>query len=192
MNKLVVIINGRGGIGKDTLINAVKKDYNVTNFSSIDKIKEIAAVGGWDFTDKSDKGRKLLADLKQAFLAYNDLPFTETIEHINAFLEKEPTNPWYSVMFVHIREPEEISRVIYQLVTSGVLVRNQAKVTTLLIESSRAKDSYGNAADDGVYGYHYMFKYVNDMPEEKATENFRQYFNSVVMYTCEESFYPVV
>lgn len=192
MKKLVVIINGRGGIGKDTLINAVKKDYNVTNFSSIDKVKEIAAIGGWDYTDKSDKGRKLLSDLKQAFLAYNDLPFTETIEHINAFLEKESTSPYYDVMFVHIREPEEISRVIDTLVDSGVLVRNNAKVTTLLIESNRAKASYGNSADDRVYARHYMFKYVNDMPEERATENFRQYFSSVVMYTCEESFYPVV
>ena len=192
MNKLIVIINGRGGVGKDTLIDAVKKDYCVTNYSSIDKVKEIAALGGWDFKDKSDKGRKLLADLKQAFLTYNDMPFKDTVDHINAFLENDTYSRRCNIMFVHIREPKEISRLIDTLVVSGALVRNQAKVTTLLIESSRAKDSYGNAADDGVYAYHYMFKYVNNMQEERATENFRQYFNSVVMRTCEESFYLVV
>ena len=192
MNKLIVIINGRGGVGKDTLIDAVKKDYCVTNYSSIDRIKEIAALGGWDFKDKSNKGRKLLADLKQAFLAYNDFPFAETIEHINAFLNQERTSSCCDVMFVHIREPEEISRVIDKLVDSGVLVRNKAKVTTLLVESSRIKASYGNAADDNVSARHYMFKYMNDMQKERATENFRQYFNNVVMHTCEEAFYPVV
>ena len=48
MNKLIVVINGRGGVGKDTLCSFVSDNYNVMNISSIDPIKEIAKTIGWD------------------------------------------------------------------------------------------------------------------------------------------------
>lgn len=38
--KLVVIINGIGGVGKDTLIGLTNYVYNVCNVSSIDPIKK--------------------------------------------------------------------------------------------------------------------------------------------------------
>ena len=42
MNKQIIIINGQGGVGKDTICDIVKKYYGVKIVSSIDMIKAIA------------------------------------------------------------------------------------------------------------------------------------------------------
>ena len=63
-SKQIVIINGTGGCGKDTFVSFVSKYKRVYNFSSIDKVKEIAKLIGWD-GGKTDKDRKFLSDLKK-------------------------------------------------------------------------------------------------------------------------------
>ena len=65
MNKQVFIINGSGGVGKDTFVELVSKVFNlsVMNFSSVDKVKEIARIIGWT-GGKTEKDRKFLSDLK--------------------------------------------------------------------------------------------------------------------------------
>ena len=56
MKKEVVVINGTGGSGKDTFISKVSKYAKIYNFSSIDKVKEIATLVGWNGT-KTEKDR---------------------------------------------------------------------------------------------------------------------------------------
>ena len=63
-SKQIVIINGTGGCGKDTFVSFVSKYKRVYNFSSIDKVKEIAKLIGWN-GGKTDKDRKFLSDLKK-------------------------------------------------------------------------------------------------------------------------------
>ncbi|MBO5879339.1 MAG: hypothetical protein J6Q68_02150, partial [Clostridia bacterium] len=63
MKKLVMVINGAGGVGKDTLCDFASAHFSVMNISSITPIKEIAAMCGWN-GEKSDKARKFLSDLK--------------------------------------------------------------------------------------------------------------------------------
>ena len=46
MRKMVFVINGRGGVGKDTLCELAAKAYSVKNVSSITPIKELAAQVG--------------------------------------------------------------------------------------------------------------------------------------------------
>lgn len=46
MNKIVIIINGRGGVGKDTLCDFAAKHYKVENISSITPIKDLAKLCG--------------------------------------------------------------------------------------------------------------------------------------------------
>ena len=48
MNKVAIVINGAGGVGKDTLCELAAKHFKVMNISSITPIKEIAALCGWD------------------------------------------------------------------------------------------------------------------------------------------------
>ena len=63
MDKNIIVINGTGGSGKDTFVEYVSKYAKVYNFSSVDKVKEIAKLIGWTGT-KTDKDRKFLSDLK--------------------------------------------------------------------------------------------------------------------------------
>jgi len=48
MKKQIVVINGTGGSGKDTFVEFCSKYGKVMNFSSVDKVKEVARVIGWD------------------------------------------------------------------------------------------------------------------------------------------------
>ena len=74
MKKIVIIINGNGGVGKDTLCDFASEKYTVTNISAITPIKNIAYQFGWR-GEKDQKSRKFLADLKKTFIEYNDLPY---------------------------------------------------------------------------------------------------------------------
>ena len=73
MKKTVIVINGAGGVGKDTLCELASKHFKVYNVSSITPIKEIASMCGWR-GEKDDKARKFLSDLKRLTVEYNDYP----------------------------------------------------------------------------------------------------------------------
>lgn len=107
MKKIVIAINGVGGVGKDTFCEYcanIADEYQilVKNISSVDQIKEIATILGWD-GGKTTKDRKMLSDLKDLSTEYNDGPF-EWIKYNILKLD-------YDVLFVHIREIEEIDKV---------------------------------------------------------------------------------
>lgn len=53
--KCIIVINGAGGVGKDTLCDFASKYYKTMNVSSVDPIKEAAYILGW-------KGTKQLKD----------------------------------------------------------------------------------------------------------------------------------
>ena len=148
MNKTVIVINGQGGCGKDTICNIMAKYYKVKNISTVDPIKDIAKYAGWT-GEKGDKARKMLADLKQVFIEYNDLPLNFVINEAEKFKADEN-----DIMFVHCRENVEIEKIVKAL---------SVKTITLLI---RRKDKYfqqkvyGNAADDEVENYNYDFIYT--------------------------------
>ena len=136
MKKLVVVINGAGGVGKDTMCSFAARVYKVRNVSSVDPIKAIARMAGWD-GDKSDKSRKMLSDLKMLFTQYNDLCLRYIKEQYQQFLQGDE-----QVMFVHIREPEEIARFVE---TAPEHIR-----TLLIRNSSKEQHVYSNVSDDNV------------------------------------------
>ena len=47
-NKVTIVINGAGGVGKDTLCDLAAKHFRVRNISTITPIKELAAMAEWD------------------------------------------------------------------------------------------------------------------------------------------------
>ena len=48
-NKVVIIINGSGGVGKDTLCTIASKNFECLNISSVDEVKGIANLfANWD------------------------------------------------------------------------------------------------------------------------------------------------
>ena len=84
-NKQIFIINGSGGVGKDTFVSLVSNNIATMNFSSVDKVKEIARDIGW-LGEKTEKDRKFLSDLKLLCTDYNDMPFNSMRSKVAEFL----------------------------------------------------------------------------------------------------------
>ena len=139
------IINGSGGVGKDTFVSLVDYQATVINFSSVDKIKEIAKIIGWN-GGKTEKDRKFLSDLKLLCTNYNDMPFNSMKNKYESFLK---TNAHF--LFLHIREPEEIDRA-----------KKEFDAKTILIKRNSVKHITSNMADENVYNYKYDIIINND------------------------------
>ena len=160
MEKKIVIINGSGGVGKDTFVEFCNEFVAVKNISSVDKVKESAKIlVGWN-GEKDDKSRKLLVDLKALSIAYNDYP----MRYIQEEMEKFRQHPEEKIMFVHIREISEIEKVKQML---------QAK--TLLITSARVEKIMTNHSDANVEQYQYDYSITNDGTLEELKEKAKQF-----------------
>lgn len=149
MNKHIFIINGSGGVGKDTFCNLVDEVSNgqVYSYSSVNLVKKVAEMCGWNGA-KEEHDRKFLSDLKDLLTKYNDAPFKNTCEVIDKFLVGNS----FSILFIHIREPIEIKRV----------VDKYPQVKTILVCNMRVENITSNHADAEVYNYDYDYTIHND------------------------------
>lgn len=146
MEKSIVIINGTGGAGKDTFVSFCSEITGVLNVSTVDKVKEAAKVlVGWN-GEKDEISRKLLVDLKQLSIAYNDAP-TKYICNMAEEFQNSDNN----LMFVHIREADEIEKA-----------KKILNAKTLLITNPRVKLITSNDSDGKVNEYNYDYYIVND------------------------------
>lgn len=166
MNKIAIVINGSGGVGKDTLCELAAKHYRVMNVSSITPIKEIAALCGWN-GEKTDAARKFLSDLKRITIDYNDFPTSWALDRYKEFLSSDD-----EIFFLHIREGEEIAKFVRA--TDGV-------AKTLLIRGGdrMTKANYGNISDDAVENYSYDYYFVNDKALDIAEREFVKMLSSI-------------
>ena len=146
MNKQVFIINGSGGVGKDTFIELVSKYSYIRNFSSVDEVKHYAKMMGWN-GEKDEKSRKFLSDLKDILTEYNDKPFTYLQSCVNRFLKDKESE----FCFLHIREPEEIQRA-----------KEAFNAITILVTRDNIEQVKGNHADEQVLQYTYDVHIRND------------------------------
>ena len=167
MKKVAIVINGAGGVGKDTLCDLAAKHFKVKNISSITPIKEIAALCGWDGT-KDNKARKFLSDLKNLCVEYNNYPTLWAKGQYDEFLLSDE-----EIMFVHIREPEEIEKFVKA--TDG-------KALTLLVRGGKrmSSEKYGNASDDGVENYSYDHYFLNESSLEVAEREFVELLSKLI------------
>ena len=142
MKKTIFIINGKGGSGKDTVCNLAKCLCQAKSISSITPILDVAKAGGWN-GQKTDKARKLLSQLKELFTEFNDLSFKYCMEQIAKFSGSDA-----QVLFIHIREPEEIERLKNSIV--------KMPCYTLLVRRKGVSDKqFNNSSDDRVEEYEY-------------------------------------
>ena len=175
MDKTVIVINGKGGCGKDTLCDVAAKEYSVMNVSSITPIKEMAKVIGWVGV-KTIEDRKFLSDLKALVSEYND----GANEYLISMAEGFSKNIC-EVMFIHIREPDMIEHFKETLSQRVPGLR----VITLLVNRDEQKYTvYGNRADDEVDNYKYDYIFNNNSGLERAGEEFLEFLN---VMKCSES-----
>ena len=119
MKNKIIVINGTGGSGKDTFVEFCKEHVIVFNHSSVDIIKQAASIMGWD-GKKDDKSRKFLSDLKALVTEYNDGCFKHIVELVKEFTNVKEDD---CILFLHIREPEEIKRVVDEFGAITLLIK---------------------------------------------------------------------
>ena len=162
----IIVINGKGGSGKDELIKHFPEKY--LNLSSIDPVKKIARDFGWDGS-KDAKGRLFLNQLKTAADSYNNFTNTYLVERICTSIVCDTEDP-VETFFVHIREPEKIQFFIKSM--KPLLPKLNAAIFTVLVKAPWSLDYYGNAADDGVENYPYDIIFENREGIKKYSDAF--------------------
>ncbi len=165
MKKQVFIINGSGGVGKDTLIELIAEysGFSIMNFSSVDKVKEVARMIGWD-GGKTEKDRKFLSDLKLLCSEYNDMPFKSMDSTVNVFHNSDAL-----MLFLHIREPEEIERA-----------KNEFGAMTVLVKRDAVKHITSNMADGRVFNYAYDIIIDNDRDIDAFRKKAQSFVNDFI------------
>ena len=163
--KTVIIINGAGGVGKDFLCDVASEKYDVLNISSITPIKELAYSAGWDGA-KDEKSRRFLGDLKKLLVEFNDYPTQYCMDKYEHFMHDTSAK----IMFVHIREPEEIAKLKAKIPT---------KCITLLVKRDTGV-TWGNEHDDNVEKYDYDYIYNNCHSLEDTPAKFMTFLNEIL------------
>lgn len=151
MKKLIFIINGSGGTGKDSFCNIIKQysGHDTYTISSANRAKKIAMdVFGWDGISKNEKSRKLLANIKDLLTWWDDIPFKDMKGEIMYF----EATPSMEIMFIHVREPQEIQK----------LVDIFPHIKTILITNKNVPNITSNDADAGVFNYKYDYYIENN------------------------------
>jgi hypothetical protein len=173
----VVVVNGKPGVGKSEfermckeqcgLFNRVPgfepgKDLWIDITSTVDFVKEVATMCGWDGS-KTLENRKFLSDLKDLLSKWDDVPFKTIVHRANTL----PDNTDW-IMFVDCREPSEIQKLKEGLNATTVLIRRPGDEE---METS-------NHADAGVFEYEYDLNIYNEygLDElEMMAKNFIEY-----------------
>lgn len=148
--KLAFVINGQGGVGKDTFCDAVAETKRVYNISSITPVKNILRQIGWNGVTKTDKDRRAMSELKRVMIDYNDYPTKYCLEEFKKFMSEDND---YEVMFIHMREPNEIKKFIDA---------TDHRCLSLLIRRPAVEREFGNPSDDGVMAYEYDYVFFNE------------------------------
>ena len=133
----IIVINGLPGSGKDTFVSLVSKYAATTNFSSVDFVKDVAKFAGWDGI-KTPNSRLFLSKLKELLTEYDDIPYKKTAEEIRWFKNQ----PEQELLFIHIREPREIERIVRDFCAITVLVKRANNQQVVSNDSDKYTESY--------------------------------------------------
>lgn len=142
------VVNGRAGSGKTSFEELAMKyaDAPSMNVSTIDFVKQVAYMCGWDGT-KTPHNRKFLSDLKDLLTNWEDVPYKMVEKSILEFkrgLMERNYDSTNAIVFMDCREPVEIDKLKSRLGAKTVFI-------------DRKIDSYepSNHADAEVENYEY-------------------------------------
>lgn len=182
MEKQVFIINGHNGVGKDTFVDMVEGALRnvdislwIENYSSVTRVKEIARKCGWNPEVKTEKDRKFLSDLKLLLTEYNDLPFKDLGYVVEGFLHDGFEKS--KMLFLHIREPEEIDKAAKPF-----------NAKTILVTRDSAEHVVSNMADKNVFNYDYDIIVENNGTFEELQEKANLFVNDYINGSFREKY----
>lgn len=166
MAQKIVIINGKGGSGKDTFVKFCEEACNedgrikIENISTVDSVKEIASSMLIDVETKTEKERKLLSGLNHLWNEYNWYPLKSTVNKTAYSMYAYKYLGIYGIIFIHCREPEYIDKL------KEFFAENEdtkdVPVETLLIRNPNVPDITTNESDRNVENYKYDVIVDND------------------------------
>ena len=139
--------------GKDTFVELVSKYHKTENYSSVKRVKGIARLCGWN-GEKDEKSRQFLCKLKELTTEFNDLSYKAVVNKIINFYESDK-----ELLFIHIREPLEIQRIVENF-----------NAKTILVNRDKAVDITSNEADKNVHNYNYDYFISNNGSIEDLEE----------------------
>lgn len=161
----VFVINGGGTTGKDTFCKYAMMYLNrhhllTANISSIDEVKGYGRLLGWDGV-KDEKGRKFLSDLKEISTRYDG-----PMKYMSTYID----NGGADVVFVHIREPDEIQK----------FVTRYPDASTILVKRDSV-EKFSNSSDSNVDEYLYDHYVYNNGSEEDLKKTSEDLMNLVLI-----------
>lgn len=157
----VIVINGMPRSGKDTFVSFASKYATTTNFSSVDFVKDVARFAGWN-GEKDPKSRLFLSKLKELLTEYDDIPYKKIAEEIHWF----KSQPEQELLFIHIREPGEIARIVRDF-----------GATTVLVKRANNQQVVSNDSDKYTESYNYDFVLNNDSDLDALDAKARGFVN---------------
>lgn len=157
----VIVINGMPRSGKDTFVSFASKYATTTNFSSVDFVKDVARFAGWN-GEKDPKSRLFLSELKELLTEYDDIPYKKIAEEIHWFKNQ----PEQELLFIHIREPGEIARIVRDF---GAI--------TVLVKRANNQQIVSNDSDKYTESYNYDFVLNNDSDLDALDAKARGFVN---------------
>lgn len=166
----VVVLNSKGGAGKDTFFGFCESILGdcVAHISTVDLVKEVAESIGWDGT-KTLENRRRLSMLKDIMTAWGDGPFKDVCSMVNQIkYEWMNGGEEFGIIFIDCREPHEIERLVKEL-----------GAKTLLITRDNLPATYGNHADDGVFDYTYDYIVENNGSLIELRDSARAIINAI-------------
>jgi len=181
MKPTVLIINGHPRTGKDTFCDFAIPYYNSVKYSSVDTVKEIATIMGWDKT-KTPHNREMLSSLKDFTTKWFDMSFNEMIRLID-YENEFNKNPLGSLIiknttdfiFLMIREPKEIKKVC-----AWCLDKEIDCYTVCVTRTGSEITEFSNHADQHVNEMVYDVYISNNSSIEKFKSISERFFNDVL------------
>lgn len=157
--KKVFILNGVGTSGKGAFAEFVGKYIPTRKYSIVDLPKEAAIILGWN-GGKTEKDRRFLSDLMDLATEYNDSPYEDVKNLVEAFKNNTPEE----VLIIDMRDPKDIARAVKDFEAETILIRNPGVAQ---IKS--------NHADRDVENYKYDYIIENDGTLEQL-DNVAKFF----------------
>lgn len=168
VSKIIFIINGTGGVGKDTFVKLYEKNIKsrfknnviVHNISTITPIRQMLEHCVDDINLRDEKTRQLLSSVKNALEEYNDYTTEYAAECIRGFIKSTEIG----TLFIHLREPNLIDKLKDRC--------KETIINTILIDKSNV-DGFDNESDDidNIHNYRYDIDVINDTTIDDLEEN---------------------
>lgn len=174
----IIILNGKGGSGKDSIVDGVSEmrseKLSIHKYSIIDYVKMNARLFGWD-GGKELKDRKFLASLLDILMEYNGTPLEVVMGSVASCVDHllyHPTDK-QPIIVVMIRQPHLIQQFINTFFRSYPKLRPHCFIKTILIRRDSTDNAqYGNSGDDSVEQFQYDCWIENNGTLDESIHNF--------------------